>query len=353
VRSKLIASTLILGIAFSILSITLIVGCGTTSKETDGSVTTIPTIYVSDTGNGKVLMIDPSTLQVTGSIEITDASNIQWMVLHPNGGRVYVADNTTMPGRIFIINTATNAVEKTLLVMSSPRGMAFNSDGSKLFVVCDMGGTCTVAVVNTANDTWDDYISMGSQSYGIDYNPRNNSLYVCDDGENELCKVTAEAGSTRTYVDISGINDLYDVVTGPGGHSMYVTSHDGPPDRIISVEADSLTIVASWDATADGARHIILSPDGKRVYAGICDYAYIDCLNIENGVSYESIDVGSTASGNIEQLTFSPDGSRLYAVNNDPSPNQVVVVDTSTNTLTYVVTLPAGSNDCFGIVYRP
>jgi len=346
-KTKIIASTLILGLAVSLLMFMFIIGCGVT---TDNGVTpSIPRLYVSDITNKKVLIIDPSSLTILSSIELPGATSPKWMAIKPDGSKVYIADEGDY--RVYILNTSTNTVS-SVEVCSSPRGMAFNSDGSKLFVT---QGNWDVSIVDAINDTFTDdpgvttIYGFGNGNYGITFNPVLEKIYVASRTSGRIYIASAEAGSTPTFEVQS---NAYDVAVGPGGHSIYVTTHDGPPNQIVSFEAETLSLVASFDVSSDGARNIALSPDGNSVYVTICDYSYIDYFNL-NTASVEAINVrtgGPTGNYQLEQLTFSQDGSRVYAVNSDT--DQVVIIDTATNTWTGVVTLPA-SADYFGIVYKP
>ena len=269
------------------------------------------------------------------------------MVINPSGSKVYVADEGSY--RLYILNTSTNNVS-SLEVCTSPRGMAFNSDGSELFVV---QGNWDVSIVDAINDTFTDdpgvttIYGFGSGNYGIAFNSVLNKIYVGSRTSGRIYIATAEAGSTPTF---EALTNVYDVVVGPGGNSIYVTVHNDPY-LIASFEADTLTLTATFGVSNDGARNIALSPNGNSVYATICDYSYVDFLDLNTG-SVEAINVvsgGPAWNTQLEQLTFSPNGSRVYAVNDDT--DQVVVIDTSTNIWTGVVTLPASSY--FGIVYKP
>jgi len=352
-KTKIIASLVVLGLAFSVLMFMFVTGCGVTSG---GGTVSNPRLYVSDYTNGSVIIINPSTLTIVGSIELPGATTPKWMAIHPNGKKVYVADEGAYA--LYIVNTNTNNVT-SLEVCTGPRGMAFNSDGTKLFVA---QSSWDVSIVDATNDTFNDdpgvttIYGFGDNNNGICFNPTfGEKIYVVSrDISSANAKVyisSAEAGSTPTF---EAVPYSYDVVTGPSGHSVYVSTHDGGTYKIISLEASTLTLSASFDVSSNGARNIALSPDGNYIYATICDYSYIDYLNLNNG-SVGAINVvsgGPLSNYNLEQLTFSPDGSKLFAVNNGVSPNQVVVIDTASKTWTGVATMPAGA-DCFGIVYKP
>ena len=110
-------------------------------------------VYVTNSGDGTVSVIDTSTNTVVGS-PINVGRNPRWVASNPSGSLVYVSnggDGSGGDNRVFIINTSTNQVVGTLTAgTSSPSffqglgGLVVNSTGTSLYVANDYENTVWV-----------------------------------------------------------------------------------------------------------------------------------------------------------------------------------------------------------------
>ncbi|MBI1764420.1 MAG: hypothetical protein HYR56_23585 [Acidobacteria bacterium] len=84
------------------------------------------TVYVANTISGTVSIINPATLEITGTI--LAGTEPYGLALTPNGTKLYVANARS--NDVTVISTATNTVTRTITgVGNEPRGIAITSDG--------------------------------------------------------------------------------------------------------------------------------------------------------------------------------------------------------------------------------
>ena len=363
-KTKIIASLVVLGLAFSVLMFMFVTGCGVTSG---GGTVSNPRLYISDVTNKRVLIIDPTNLTLLGSVELSGASSPKWMAIHPDGSKVYIGDEGS--NDVFVLRTSDNSTE-TITVCFNPRGMTFNSTASLLYVLCNQGGSnADIAIIDTSLDSLVGGINggfgtyFGSDCYGIDYNPATDKLYVADRSDNRLLAVPATAG-THTVESVSSPSAFpYDVKVAPGGGVVYLSTWTSNMAYLISFEASGMTMVTSWAAQDDGFRNIAISPNGQYLYVGEHDYSYIDSLDLTGGSSLTKINTRSTPPGawldGIHQIAFSPDSSKAYAVQFEAgigtASREVVIINTAQATRegAILLPLPVSGTEYFGIVYKP
>lgn len=84
--------------------------------------------YVSSLFSNKVHIINTNTLQVTGSIDMP-AQNPEGMLLY--NGKLYVCGWDTASDKVFVVNTATDQVEKEIAIASrAPQEVLADKDGN-------------------------------------------------------------------------------------------------------------------------------------------------------------------------------------------------------------------------------
>jgi YVTN family beta-propeller protein len=165
------------------------------------------TAYVTNYGTDTISVIDTTTNTVSSTINLAANSNPVSMIVAPDGSRAYVtytganslslidtainsgtyntiigtislgasqtygamsSDGGTLyvstgsaPGAVKVINTATNAVSTSVAVGNTPRGVAFSSGGTSLWVA---NSASSLSVIDTATNTAGPSVDMGAQA---------------------------------------------------------------------------------------------------------------------------------------------------------------------------------------------
>ncbi|HJY00311.1 MAG TPA: beta-propeller fold lactonase family protein [Streptosporangiaceae bacterium] len=113
------------------------------------------TVYVTNTADNVVEVIDAATAKVTGTIPV---GQLPWgLALSAKGGTLYVADPDS--NQVSVISTATDTVTSTISLAGGPDTLALTPDGSQLWI-CGLTSSI-LTVVNTSNDSVVGSLNLG------------------------------------------------------------------------------------------------------------------------------------------------------------------------------------------------
>ena len=122
--------------------------------------------------------------------------------LKPNANKIYVTNSGD--DTVSVIDASTNTVVATIDVGTTPFDIAFNPNTKLVYVINQ--GSDSISVINGDTNTVVDTISVGDSPIAIAINPDTNTLYLVNDA---LDKISVIDGSTNNVVD------TIDVGTGP------------------------------------------------------------------------------------------------------------------------------------------
>lgn len=242
--------------------------------------------YVLNFSDASVTVIDTISDTVIATVPV-GLEPIYPAVL-PNGGEVYIANHGS--DNVSTINAETDTVVATIPVGLTPVFITATPDSAKVYVANI--DTADVSVIRTQ-----DHMVVATISTG--------------------------PGSSPAYIAIT-----------PDGRKAYVANATTDTVSVIDVLSD--TIIKTIPVGIDPER-VVVTPDGKKVYVA---------NNGSNSISV--IDVASDAViagiggviGPIFDLQFTPNGAKLYVINNIDT---VSVITTNTDTIATNIVLPTGS----------
>jgi DNA-binding beta-propeller fold protein YncE len=223
---------------------------------------------------------------------------------------------------------------------SAPTGIAFKPDGTKMYIVGDIGDDVNEYTLSTA---WDISTASYVQNFSvateetipeeIAFKPDGTKMYIvggAGDDVNEYTLSSAWDISTASYVQSFSVATEEISPTGldfkPDGTKMYIVGVSGD-------EVNEYTLSAAWDistasyvqnfsvATQDSAPNgIAFKPDGTIMYivGGSGDAIYEYTLSaawdvstaLYSGISLSVFSRESTPEG----IAFKPDGTKMYIV---------------------------------------
>jgi YVTN family beta-propeller protein len=342
-------------------------GCGNATGGGSSGSSGNPRLYVTDTTNKTVIVFKPGTTETVGTqeihtlillstIELTGAASPKWMALNPNGKKLYVADEGST--KVYVIDTASDSVEATVLTCTTPRGMAFNADATKLFVATP--GGYDIAVVDVSSNAREGDIQIpGNGFHDLAYDKNTDKLYVANTDLNSIEVVSAEMSATIS--DFVNVVAPYRIVLGPkSGSSTYVytSSYASANPYLSKVNMTSKEVETTWESTGSdsGFHGLVISPDNKKLYAADHDFSYIDVLDLTTGNTQEPINFVPGAANyawpDPEQIAMYSNG-KFAAVLNTYNTKEVVLLDTVKGERVGNYVLPSSTDDYFGIVYKP
>ena len=116
----------------------------------------------------------------------------------------------------------------------------------------------------------------------------------------------------------------YSPTIAPDGRHVYVANSEGGTISEIDVETNQ--VVRSLDAGGEHPSGLAVTPDGERLAmtllgATIFEPGTVRIMTLATGDLSEPIPVGRTP----ERITLSPDGTRGYVVNSNPTPSLTVI----------------------------
>ena len=262
------------------------------------------------------------------------------IAISPDGRRAYVANGAVTPGRVQVIDTATNAILTSIAVGVDPQGIAITPDGTRGYVTNSFDDT--VSAFSTATNTVIGApIPVDDEPVAIAITPNGDVAYVAN-----------QRGYTLSVVDINPLSTHYNTVVNtvslwdtspapdvpggiavtPDGQRVLVTTLIG--NRVTVFDTDSYAEVGSTVVGEDPVG-IAITPDGAHAYVanGVDNNVSIIDLNT---YATTTISVGDTPGA----VAITPDGAYVYVANNVS--NSVSVIDTRTNTVS--TTIAVGIN---------
>lgn len=278
------------------------------------------------------------------------------LALHPNGKTLYVSNDGKKSRAIQVIDVATKALIQTVKKPTLYRFMFVTPDGKSLYASGGPAGQVyrlTIGADGTLTD--DGALSPPDGAFGIGLSPDAKTLYAVRSNADltangparrSLMALDATAGTTKAET-VLGFTP-YDLAIAPDGKWAYVTSwREGGVQR---VNLETHAALTDKDTVRFGkhAQGLVLSADGKRLYASATDSDQIGVIDVATFTLLKTIPLNLALPGTDGEsaplgrdpgfLALSPDGGRLYVA--CALTNEVAVIDTQT--LVLVGSIPVG-----------
>ena len=319
--------------------------CGTSSALGQ------PFTYITNLGTNSVIVIDPATNILAGSIKVGAAPD--GIAVNQVGTRVYVAngnDNT-----VSIIDTATNTVIQTVKVGSVPQGIAVNRLATRVYVTNLYDDT--VSVIDTGTGKVVATIPVGGLPVAIALNPSETQAYVAnyhdgtisiiDTGSNTVTdKITVGTGLGVSQQQGAVPSGPTSVAFNPAGTHAYVTSQTDPlgtpqvgtlNDRFIDTSTNH--VFGGFDVSNGigvDPSVVAINPAGTRAYITNTQSDTVSVIDTNGDGVIAIVPVGHQPLG----VTVDLAGTAVYVANFGDG--TISVIDVATNRVT--VTLPVGGN---------
>jgi len=178
--------------------------------------------------------------------------------------------------------------------------------------------------------------------------PDGSRLMVTNYGHDSVSVIDVSVIDTdtcRVVETVAGINEPFAIAMGSEDvDRAYVTTVSAAYDSIGVIDTSTNTVV-STHPLALSVSDLVVSPDGKRVYAsrngvGGADVAVLDTTTGQ----VEVLDIATGPGTSTECVRVGSDGGRLYVGTNGPAGGQLVVIGADAQTGLYVIdTVPIGS----------
>ena len=314
--------------------------------------------YITNSQSDDISVVDTATDTVIATI--TGFQGPQAIEVHPDGSRIYVANNG-LNGEghtISVVDTATHTIVSTidLGVYGGPEGMAIYPDGSRLYVATGGihqlppdGIDDQVVVIDLQTETLQTVIPVGDHPWDVGVSPDGSKVWVPNAHSETLMVIDPD---TETVTDT--------ILLGDGGNNFGADHHTAvveiSPDSseawvahmhedILSVlDTSTLAVKQTLDlrdpdcpprppdgGKAQKCEHTMgmaFHPDGSKIYVGRFFQHEMSVFDTSTHAELVRIPVNKGPKA----LGLHPDGTRLYFGNQFD--NMATVLETATDTVT-------------------
>jgi YVTN family beta-propeller protein len=217
--------------------------------------------------------------------------------------------SNTRPFTVLIPNTSPiDDVIASIGTNASAKSCAVTPDGALCYTVSPDGDV--VVPVDVSGQTAYPSIAVGDQPVGIVISPDGTFAYIANFNSGTVSVINTQQGSSDFNHVVStitvGTNPVDLAVVPDGGRLMVVNAGPGNVS-VVDTDASSAAYNQVIGTVGGmGARSVVVSPDGARIYVGTTTGFFVVDAN-----SYAVI-ASSPTSGNAKSLAITPDGTLLF-----------------------------------------
>ncbi len=282
---------------------------------------------------------DASTASYNSSFDVSnEATAPGGFAFSATGSKMYISDLTT--GTIYEYDVSTPWDVSTASYNSNSYdtgvglGIAFNDDGSILFVASGSGTIYEYSLStnwDVSSASYDTFHSISEDSYSVAFNSAGTQMYVGDVGTANTLGVyplgtpfdigSRGAPSSVALAELSG-SDVFDITFNDTGSKAYILSASGGIyeyglDPVFTFSGSSLTSFESLVKTDTTPEAVTFGDDGTKVYtvyrsAGLVGQFTVSTpydlstATYKKGLSIEAFDTTP------RDVQFNATGSRMY-----------------------------------------
>lgn len=283
-----------------------------------------PRLYVTNNGADTVSVIDTTTNEVIGTIQVANGPTT--VVLGMGGVIAYVGSQTGCSdcngdtlAVIDVFNDA-NQVITTLEVPPVPQGLAVSPDGTRVYVA-SVAETLTVIDANSNEVTASIHIDTGLEDVAV--SPDGSRVYVAGFVGNVGAVYVIDAATNEVITQIPVGTLASNLAVTPDGSHVYVPNAATAEDNTVSVIDTATNTVVATIEVGQGSAGVAVSPDGTRVYVANFTDNTVSVIDTATNKVITTIEVGTGP----DQIAVSPDGTTVYVTNFNANTVSVITLN--------------------------
>ena len=164
-------------------------------------------------------MIDTTTNpnKVVATVYIPSGNLPSALAVTPDGKHVYVTTNLGFNGGVYVIDTATNTLEATVIMVGTvPGGVAITPDGKYAYVMNFVSNT--VSVIDTASNTVvGTPIPVGTTPAWVAVTPDGKHVYVTNNASNNVSVIDTATNMVVATVPVGSSPLAVGIIPPPPG----------------------------------------------------------------------------------------------------------------------------------------
>jgi YVTN family beta-propeller protein len=306
-------------------------------------------VCVSNERSGDVTIIDGSSQQVLATIPV--GKRPRGIHASPDGKTLFVAvsgspisgprhvgpaapllddDEKAKPDHsadgIAIVDLAAKKFLRKIPAGTDPEQFAVSPDGKKLYIANE--DAAAISVLDTASGKIEHQIPVAEEPEGVVFAPDGKMVYATCETAGDVFVIDSAANKSVAHFIVGG--RPRNVAFTPDGSRAFIPSESTGVLHIIDTKAQK-PVGEIQLTTNSRPMCVVMSKDGKQLYASTGWGAAITVIDVESGKVGNSIKVGPRPWG----FGISPDGKQLF-VANGPS-NDISVVDLANGTQTGLI----------------
>lgn len=224
------------------------------------------TLYGTDTRQGVISVVDLASNRIMANIASDrDNAHVRQVLVDETANKIYVSEvggrgADTKPSRIWVIDGATNTLERTIDVDGVLTGLALDREGGRVFST-DMTSN-EVFVIDLASGETTHRWPVGSESaINLVFDATGNRLFVASQGTGDLTVMNARDGAVIRKIPTG--EGALSVAHNPGVDQIYVANRRAGTVSVI--DANSYDVLANLQ-TGTFPQTIAIDPRTNAVY---------------------------------------------------------------------------------------
>jgi YVTN family beta-propeller protein len=273
-------------------------------------------IYVANSDDNKITVIDPATNQVSGEIAVS--ANPHGIVPSPDGTRFYVSSESK--DVLDVVDRKTGAVIRRVPIGLRPNNVAITPDGKRVYVC--IRGESWVDIVDTGSLERVKRVPVGKGPHNVYRTPDGQHMIATSTDEKKLTVINIQSQEVEFEIPAGGVPRPVVIDGNPDGsiHRLFVQLSNLHGFAVIDwASRKEVERVLLPDGPA-GARPLIpetfshgmaISPDHKTLWVNSLLDNSVSVFSLPGLKRLTTIPVGRGP----DWMTFTPDGARLYVSN--------------------------------------
>jgi YVTN family beta-propeller protein len=285
-------------------------------------------IYVTNSDDNKVSVIDPSTDKVVGEIPVSP--NPHGIVPSPDGSRFYVSSESK--DVLDVIDRKTATIIRRVPLGLRPNNVAITRDGKRVYVC--IRGESWVDIVDTASLEKVKSVPVGKGPHNIYGTPDGEHMIATSMDENKLTVIDVKTEQPEFAIPLGGVPRPLIIDADPSGsiRRLFVQLSNLHGFAVVDYPSRKVTDRILLPDGPPGARPLIpatfshglgISPDHKTLWVNSLLDDSVTIFSLPELKRVATIPVGRGP----DWLVFTPDGKRCYISN--AGANSVSAIDTA------------------------